>query len=126
MECCIFKESFSMIGVRELFIWIVKIGKVIAKRRKEKGMTQGELAERLSVSNKTISKWETGVGLPDISILVDLASALDISVDDLLKGKENKVQNALCEKNFLIKKKYYKKYLRDHFLKVRLIGYSIL
>ena len=92
-----------------------KIGKVIAKRRKEKGMTQGELAERLSVSNKTISKWETGVGLPDISILVDLASVLDISVDDLLKGKENKVQNALCEKNFLIKKKYYKKYLRDHF-----------
>lgn len=92
-----------------------KIGKVIAKRRKEKGMTQGELAERLSVSNKTISKWETGVGLPDISILVDLASVLDISVDDLLKGKENKVQNALCEKNFLIKKKYYKKYLRDHY-----------
>lgn len=38
-----------------------KIGKVIAKRRKEKGMTQGKLAERLSVSNKTISKWETGV-----------------------------------------------------------------
>ena len=38
-----------------------KIGKVIAKRRKEKGMTQGELAERLSVCNKTISKWETGV-----------------------------------------------------------------
>ena len=92
-----------------------KIGKVIAKRRKEKGMTQGELAERLSVSNKTISKWETGVGLPDISILVDLASVLDISVDDLLKGKENKVQNALCEKNFLIKKKYYKKYFIDHF-----------
>ena len=92
-----------------------KIGKVIAKRRKEKGMTQGELAERLSVSNKTISKWETGAGLPDISILVDLASVLDISVDDLLKGKENKVQNILYEKNFLIKKKYYKKYLRDHF-----------
>lgn len=58
------------------------------------------------------------VGLPDISILVDLASVLDISVDDLLKGKENKVQNALCEKNFLIKKKYYKKYLRDHFFEM--------
>lgn len=92
-----------------------KIGKVIAKRRKEKGMTQGELAERLSVSNKTISKWETGAGLPDISILVDLASVLDISVDDLLRGKENEVQSALYEKNFLIKKKYYKKYLRDHY-----------
>lgn len=92
-----------------------KIGKLIAKRRKEKGMTQGELAERLSVSNKTISKWETGAGLPDISILVDLASVLDISVDDLLRGKENEVQSALYEKNFLIKKKYYKKYLRDHY-----------
>lgn len=55
------------------------------------------------------------VGLPDISILVDLASILDISVDDLLKGKENKVQNALYEKNIFIKKKYYKKYLRDHY-----------
>ena len=84
-----------------------KIGKLIAKRRKEKGMTQGELAERLSVSNKTISKWETGAGLPDISILVDLASVLDISVDDLLRGKENEVQSALYEKNFLIKKKYH-------------------
>ena len=92
-----------------------KIGKLIAKRRKEKGMTQGELAERLSVSNKTISKWETGAGLPDISILVDLACVLDISVDDLLRGKENEVQSALYEKNFLIKKKYYKKYLRDHY-----------
>lgn len=92
-----------------------KIGKLIAKRRKEKGMTQGELAERLSVSNKTISKWETDAGLPDISILVDLASVLDISVDDLLRGKENEVQSALYEKNFLIKKKYYKKYLRDHY-----------
>ena len=92
-----------------------KIGKLIAKRRKEKGMTQGELAERLSVSNKTISKWETGAGLPDISILVDLASVLDISVDDLLRGKKNEVQSALYEKNFLIKKKYYKKYLRDHY-----------
>lgn len=92
-----------------------KIGKLIAKRRKEKGMTQGELAEKLSVSNKTISKWETGAGLPDISILVDLASVLDISVDDLLRGKENEVQSALYEKKFLIKKKYYKKYLKDHY-----------
>ena len=44
---------------------------------------------------------EKGAGLPDISILVGLASVLDISVDDLLKGKENKVQNTLYEKNFL-------------------------
>lgn len=92
-----------------------KIGKLIAKRRKEKGMTQGELAERLSVSNKTISKWETGAGLPDISILVDLASILDISVDDLLKGKENKVESNLYEKAFLIKKSTYKKYLNDQY-----------
>ena len=64
-----------------------KIGKVIAKRRKEKGMTQGELAERLSVSNKTISKWERGNGFPEVSLLIPLCSELDITVIELLSGE---------------------------------------
>ena len=64
-----------------------KIGKVIAKRRKEKGMTQGELAERLSVSNKTISKWERGNGFPEVSLLIPLCSELDITVNELLSGE---------------------------------------
>ena len=66
----------------------IKIGKLIAKRRKQKGLTQSQLAEYLGVSNKTVSKWETGGGLPDISLLIDLADALSITIDDLLKGHD--------------------------------------
>lgn len=54
--------------------------------REQKGLTQKQLAERLCVSDKTVSKWETGRGLPDISILMELAAALGVSVPELLTG----------------------------------------
>lgn len=59
---------------------------LIASRRKALGMTQQALADKLHITNKAVSKWETGEGLPDISILRDLAQALEISVDELLNG----------------------------------------
>lgn len=59
--------------------------KRLAKLRKEKGYTQSELADKIGVSNKSVSRWETGEGYPDISVLVDLAEALDVSVDALLR-----------------------------------------
>lgn len=59
---------------------------LIASRRKALGMTQQALADKLHITNKAISKWETGEGLPDISILRDLALVLEISVDELLNG----------------------------------------
>ncbi len=62
----------------------ITIGEKIAKLRKEKGLTQSRLAEMLNVSNKTISRWETGEGYPEISLLVPLANALGVSVDFLL------------------------------------------
>lgn len=92
-----------------------KIGRLIAKKRKEKGLTQSGLAELLSVSNKTISKWETGAGLPDISLLIDLSNVLDISIDDLLKGKDKENISVDYQKSFLVKKDYYKQYLIDHY-----------
>ncbi len=55
--------------------------------RKEKGLTQKELAERICVSDKTISKWENGNSMPDTSILMDLCRELDISVNELLRGE---------------------------------------
>ena len=61
-------------------------GAVIRRLREKKKMTQEELAEKIFVSGKTISKWETGNGLPDISLLEPLAKALDISVIELLSG----------------------------------------
>ena len=58
----------------------IKIGRFIAERRKSVNLTQAQLAERLDLSPKTISKWETAKGLPDISLLGAIASALDIVV----------------------------------------------
>lgn len=67
---------------------------IISKRRKELGLTQQELADKLFVSNKVISKWETGKSVPDTSMLVELANVLEISLDELLKsGKEVTEQN---------------------------------
>ena len=70
-----------------------KIGDFINKRRKEKKLTQRELADRLNLSDKTISKWETGLGFPDIASINDLAEALDVNVSELLSGEEVKSSN---------------------------------
>ncbi len=72
---------------------IEKISNLIKTRRKEKGLTQEELAQKINVTEKAISRWETGRGTPDISLLVPLAEELDISVSELLKGKEDKKED---------------------------------
>ena len=75
---------------------------IISKRRKELGLTQQELADKLFVSDKVISKWETGKSVPDTSILVELANVLEISLDELLKsGKEvteKSIKTAMADK----------------------------
>ena len=65
-----------------------KIGKFIAKCRKEKSFTQSELADKLNISNKAISKWETGRGIPDASIMLELCAYLGITVNELLSGEK--------------------------------------
>ncbi len=64
-----------------------KIGAFIAKCRKEKGLTQMQLAELLAVTNQAVSKWETGKGMPDVSLLQPLCEALDISLNELFSGE---------------------------------------
>ena len=68
-------------------------GAVIRKLRESKKLTQEELADKLFVTSKAVSKWETGQGLPDISLLEPLAKALDISVIELLSGEDVKNSN---------------------------------
>lgn len=63
------------------------IGKFIAELRKEKGMTQKELAEKLKVSDKSVSKWETGNGIPDVSMLMPIADLFEVTVAEVLKGQ---------------------------------------
>ncbi len=60
-----------------------KVEKFIAECRKNKKMTQAELAEKLNITDRAISKWETGKGMPDSSIMLELCNELDISVNEL-------------------------------------------
>ena len=65
----------------------IRTGKFIAELRKEQGLTQRELAERLCISDKTVSKWECGNGLPEVSFMLPLCEILGISVNELLSGE---------------------------------------
>ena len=65
-----------------------KMGKFIAQQRKELGLTQTELAEKLHVTDKAISRWERGVGLPDINMLEPLAEALNVNLIELVQAKK--------------------------------------
>ena len=69
---------------------IKKIANFIKKRRKELGMTQVELADKLFVTEKAVSRWETGRGTPDISLLIPISKMLGVSVSELLNGEESK------------------------------------
>ena len=62
-------------------------GRFIAQRRKSLGMTQRQLAEQLGVTNKAVSKWETGQGMPDVGTLLELSRVLQVTVDELLEGR---------------------------------------
>lgn len=71
----------------------LKIGEFIARRRKEKGLPQKQLAERLNITDRAVSKWETGRAMPDASIMLALCRLLNISVNDLLCGEVVAVDN---------------------------------
>lgn len=75
----------------------MQIGCFIAECRKEKQITQQELAGKLNITNKAVSKWETGKGLPDVTLLAVLADILGVSVDEILKAKRNDRDNSFSE-----------------------------
>ena len=65
----------------------IRIGKFITESRRAKDLTQRQLADLLSISDKTVSKWECGKGLPEVSLMLPLCAALDMTVNDLLSGE---------------------------------------
>lgn len=65
----------------------IQIGRFIAASRKTQGMTQRQLADKLGISDKTVSKWERGKGLPEVGLMLPLCASLDITVNDLLSGE---------------------------------------
>lgn len=87
-----------------------KIGRFLSQRRKKKSLTQEQLAEKLGVNSRTISRWETGRTMPDYSVLNDLCKELEISINELLAGekitKEKLVEK--CDNNMLLILKDFK------------------
>ena len=79
----------------------IKIGKFIAEKRKAKNLTQLQLAERLYVTDRAVSKWECGRSLPDSSIMLELCETLDISVNELLTGEEIKMETYNKQVDFI-------------------------
>ena len=81
----------------------VKIGKFIASKRKEQGLTQLQLAEKLGITDRAVSKWETGKSLPDASLMPELCKLLKITINDLLCGEVVSVEkyNEKAEKALL-------------------------
>lgn len=110
----------------------VKIGKFIAEKRKEKKLTQEQLAEQLNISKNAVSKWERGLNLPDVSIMQDLCKILEITLNELFIGEkivdekykevaDNNLLNALENSSFTLKEKidfYKKKWKKEHISKM--------
>ena len=71
-----------------------KIGMFISEKRKALGLTQQELAEKLQITNKAVSKWETGDGMPDVQLLSPLANELGVTVDEILNGEEKQIEES--------------------------------
>ena len=72
----------------------IKIGRFIAECRKMKNLTQKQLAEKLSITDKAISKWERGITMPDTSLMLELCDILSISVNELLSGEKINMENS--------------------------------
>ena len=71
----------------------IKIGKFIAERRRSVNLTQAQLAEKLNITDRAVSKWETGRAMPDTALMLDLCGVLKITVNDLLNGEEISMEN---------------------------------
>ena len=84
----------------------IKIGKFIASCRKEQGMTQAALAQELGISDRAVSKWETGKSMPDSGIILELCELLKINVNELLSGEKimTEAYNKKVEENLLAMK----------------------
>lgn len=98
-------------------------GKFISELRKEKGLTQLQLAEKLNVTDKAVSRWETGKNFPDIEIFSDLAKILDVSVSELLEGKriEKEALISISEEHIVKQIKKNKKHKKIYLIIIAVI-----
>lgn len=119
---------------------LIQIGKFMAALRKEQGLTQEQLGEKIGVTNKTVSRWETGAYLPPADALLALGELFSVSVNELLSGRrlsaeeyreaaEENLTLAIGESSFTLKEKvefYKKKWLKEHMAAMCLWGICVL
>jgi transcriptional regulator with XRE-family HTH domain len=112
------------------FMDLNKIGKFIAYCRKQKNLTQEQLAEKLNITNRAVSKWERGLSLPDASIMIQLCNILDINVNELLSGKiiDKKDYQESLEENIINTIDYTNKKIenKNNFIGLLLIIFGVL
>lgn len=94
-----------------------KVGTLIAELRKEKGLTQQELADKLNITDRAVSKWERGLGCPDISLLEKLSNILEISILELLKGRRLDKDEIIGNKEVLETMKFSKETYKNKLIK---------
>lgn len=119
---------------------LVRIGKFIAELRKELNLTQAQLADIIGVTNKTISRWETGTYLPPVEGLLQMSELFGVSMNELISGKrlsdkeykksaEENIAQVITESRFSLKDKiefYKRKWLKEHIAIMILVGAVIL
>ena len=119
---------------------MVKMGSFLAELRKEHNLTQAELGEKLGVTNKTISRWETGNYMPPVEMLEELSNMYGMTINELLSGKklsteeykemaETNIKETLKASTFELKEKqeyFKKKWLRDHVAVMVFVGICII
>ena len=124
-----YSENSNILDERRPIMDTKKIGAFIAMNRKKKGYTQEQLAEKLGVTNKTISRWENGHYMPDLSLLEPLSKELDITLNELLAGEEIVKEEAMeySEQNLIQTIDYTDKKIKDEHKKISLfiIGLGI-
>ena len=119
---------------------LTQIGKFIAELRKEHGFTQEQLGDKIGVTNKTVSRWETGTYLPPADALLMLSDLFDVSINEILSGKrlskeeykaaaEENLRQTIKASSFSLKEKIYyfkRKWLKEHIAIMSLWGICIL
>ena len=119
---------------------LTQVGKFIAELRKERGFTQEQLGEIIGVTNKTISRWETGIYLPPVDALLTISELFDVSINEILSGKrlskeeykeaaEENLKQTIKASSFSLNEKivfYKKKWLKEHIAIISLWGLCII
>lgn len=104
----------------------VKIGRFVAECRKGKGLTQAKLAEALGITDRAVSKWETGKSMPDASLMLPLCDILGISVNELLSGEHIEMENysKIAEENLVELKRQQEEHVKLLLTLEYVIGFS--